>query len=165
MFVVIGVVGVAVLAANLLLGDLVPGVGDAVPSDLLSTEAIGAFVAALGFGGAVAHSTGAPEPLPWGVGIALGVVLAWAAGRLTRVVHGGSSGATTSTVDTVGCHGRVVSAIPVGGRGVVSVVVGGRAVRLDAVADGPLPAGAAVRVTGVLSPTAVTVRAAATGRP
>jgi hypothetical protein len=134
MFVVIGVVGVAVLAANLLLGDLVPGVGDAVPSDLLSTEAIGAFVA-------------------------------WAAGRLTRVVHGGSSGATTSTVDTVGCHGRVVSAIPVGGRGVVSVVVGGRAVRLDAVADGPLPAGAAVRVTGVLSPTAVTVRAAATGRP
>jgi hypothetical protein len=154
-FVVIGVVGVAVLAANLLVGDLVPGVGDAVPGDLFSTEAIGAFVAATGFGGAIADSAGAPQPLPWVVGIAAGVGLAWVARRLARAVHGGD--ATPSTVAAVGRRGRVVSAIPAGGLGVVTVVVRGRTVRLDAAADGPLEAGAAVRVTGVLSRTAVAV--------
>jgi hypothetical protein len=50
-----------------------------------------------------------------------------------------------------------VSAIPAGGLGVVTVVVRGRTVRLDAAADAPLEAGAAVRVTGVLSRTAVAV--------
>jgi hypothetical protein len=51
----------------------------------------------------------------------------------------------------------VVSAIPVDGFGSVSVVVGGHTVRLNARADAPLEAGTEVHVTGVLSPTAVTV--------
>jgi membrane protein implicated in regulation of membrane protease activity len=156
-FVVIGVIGLAVLGVSLLLGDLVPGVGDAVPSDLFSTEVIGAFVAATGFGGAIADSAGVPVPLAWLVGLAAGVVFAWLAGRLTRIVRGGGSDATLSTGDAVGHSGRVVSAIPADGFGSVSVVVGGHTVRLHARADTPLEAGTEVHVTGVLSPTAVTV--------
>jgi hypothetical protein len=45
----------------------------------------------------------------------------------------------------------------VDGFGSVSVVVGGHTVRLNARADAPLEAGTEVHVTGVLSPTAVTV--------
>jgi membrane protein implicated in regulation of membrane protease activity len=156
-FLVIGIVGLAVLVVSLVLGDLVPGAADVVPGDLFSAEVIGAFVAATGFGGAVADSAGAPALLPWVVGIVAGVVFAWFAGRLTRLVRSGGSDATLSTGDTVGHSGRVVSAIPVDGFGSVSVVVGGHTVRLNARADAPLEAGTEVHVTGVLSPTAVTV--------
>ena len=156
-FVVIGVVGLLVLGASLLLGDVLGGVGDVVPSDLFSTEVIGAFVAALGFGGAIADAAGAPASVSWFAGAAAGVVFAWFAGWLTRLVRGGGSGETLSTDDAVGHSGRVVSAIPEDGFGSVTIVVGGHTLRFNARADVPIGPGTEVHVTGVLSPTAVTV--------
>ena len=128
-----------------------------LPSDLFSTEVIGAFVSATGFGGAIATAAGLPTPIAWLVGIVAGVVFGAFGGWLTRLVRGGGSDATLSTDDTVGHSGRVVTAIPADGLGSVSVVVGGHTIRLNARADVPLDAGAEIHVTGVLSPTAVTV--------
>jgi membrane protein implicated in regulation of membrane protease activity len=156
-FVVIGVCGLVLLGVSLLLGDLLDGVGDVIPSDLFSTEVIGAFVAALGFGGAIADAAGAPSGISWLVGLVAGVGFAWFAGWLTRLIRGGGSDGTLSTDDSVGHSGRVVSAIPADGFGSVTVAVGGHTLRLNARADVPLEAGTEVHVTGVISPTAVTV--------
>lgn len=156
-FIVIGVVGLVLLAASLLLGDVLDGVTDGLPSDLFSTEVIGAFVAATGFGGAIADAAGAPTAVAWPVGLVAGGLLAWFAGWLTRLVRAGGSDGTISTDDTVGHSGRVVSAIPEDGFGSVSVYVGGHSLRLNARSDVPLEPGTEVHVTSVLSPTAVTV--------
>jgi hypothetical protein len=156
-FIVIGVVGLVLLAVSLLLGDVLDGVTDGLPSDLFSTEVIGAFVAATGFGGAVADAAGAPAVIAWPAGLAAGVVFAWFAGWLTRLIRGGGTDTSVSTDDTVGHSGRVVSAIPAEGFGSVTVYVGGHTLRLNARSDEPLEAGVEIHVTSVLSPTAVTV--------
>jgi membrane-bound ClpP family serine protease len=156
-FLVIGVVGLVLLAISLLVGDVLDGVTDGLPSDLFSTEVIGGFIAATGFGGAVAAAAGAPAVVAWPVGIVAGVLFGWFAGWLTRVIRSGGTDESVSTDDTVGHSGRVVSAIPADGFGSVTVYVGGHTLRLNARADAPLEAGAEIHVTSVLSPTAVTV--------
>lgn len=156
-FVVLGVVGLVLLAVSLLLGDLLDGVTDGLPGDLFSTEVVGAFVAATGFGGAIADAAGAPAVLAWPVGLVAGALFAWFAGWLTRLIRAGGTDASVSTEDAVGHAGRVVSAIPADGFGSVSVYLGGHTLRLNARAEVPLDPGAEVHVTGVLSPTAVTV--------
>ncbi|MBZ5737684.1 hypothetical protein [Nocardioides mangrovi] len=156
-FLVIGVVGLVLLAISLLLGDVLDGVTDGLPSDLFSTEVIGAFIAATGFGGAVADAAGAPAVVAWPVGLVAGGLFAWFAGWLTRLIRSGGTDESVSTDDTVGHAGRVVSAIPADGFGTVTVYVGGHTLRLNARSDVPLEAGAEIHVTSVLSPTAVTV--------
>ncbi len=63
-FVVLGVVGLVVILASLVVGDLVDGVLDglldALSGDVFSTAVIGSFVSAFGFGGAIAEGTGGP---------------------------------------------------------------------------------------------------------
>lgn len=53
-FVVIGVVGLVLLAVSLLLGDLLDSALDALAGDAFSTAVIGGFVSAFGFGTALA---------------------------------------------------------------------------------------------------------------
>jgi hypothetical protein len=160
-FLVIGVIGLVLLAVSLVLGDLLDGildgVGDVLPGDVFSTAVIGAFVAATGFGGATAEAAGAPGIVSIPTGLAAGVVFAWFAAWLTRLIKDGGSDATPSAGDAVGQSGRVVTAIPDAGFGIVDVVVGGHAVRLNARAELPLDPGTEVYVTTVLSPTAVEV--------
>ncbi len=57
-FLIIGVVGLILLAISLLVGDLFDGVLDALAGDFFSSAVIGGFVAALGFAGAIAQSAG-----------------------------------------------------------------------------------------------------------
>lgn len=156
-FLVIGVLGLALLAISLVLGDLLDGVADALPGDVFSTAVIGAFVAATGFGGATVEAVGAPVVVSLPVGVVVGVVFAWFAAWLTRLIRDGGSDATPSVDHTLGQAGRVVSAIPDDGLGVVVVAVGGHPVRLNARSALALEAGTEIYVTTVLSPTAVEV--------
>ena len=63
-FLIVGFVGLALLLVSLVLGDMVDGFStgsfDALSSDVFSTAVIGAFVSALGFGGAIAERPGRP---------------------------------------------------------------------------------------------------------
>lgn len=156
-FLVIGVLGLVLLAVGLVLGDLLDGLADVLPGDAFSTAVIGAFVAAAGFGGAAADAAGAPSAIAVPVGLGVGVVFGWFAVWLTRLVRDGGSDATPSVDHTVGRSGRVVSAIPADGFGTVDVLLGGNPFRLNARCAVPLDAGAEVYVTTVLSPTAVEV--------
>lgn len=160
-FLFIGIVGLALLAISLLLGDVLDGLLDglsgALGGDAFSTAVIGAFVSAFGFGAATVDGVGAPLVVAVPVGVAAGVAFGWFAGWLTALVRGGGSDATLSTDDAIGRDGTVTTEIPADGLGTVRVLVGGHVLRLNARATEPIPSGTAIHVTGVLSPTAVTV--------
>ena len=91
-YLILGVVGLLVLAVSLLVGDvfdgLLDGALDGLGGDWFSTEVVGGFVSALGFGGAIAVSAGAPGPVAVVVGLVVGTAFAWLAARLTRLVRG-----------------------------------------------------------------------------
>lgn len=160
-FLVIGIAGLVLLAASLLIGDLFGGAfdgwGDALASDWFSSAVIGGFVSAFGFGGALAQGAGAPALVSIPIGTVAGLGFGWFASWLTRLLRDGSSDATPRTDDTVGRDALVVSDIPTDGFGVVRVQMGGHTLRLNAKADQALDTGTRAHVTGVLSPTAVTV--------
>lgn len=157
LFLVLGVVGLLVLLVSFLAGDLLDGALDALEADWISTAAIGGFVSAFGFGGAAAEGLGLARPVSFAVGAVSGVVVAWFAWWLTRLVKDGPSDGTVSVADSVGRVAQVITPIPAGGYGVVRVVVGGHSLQLNATAALPVEAGTRVNVTGVLSPSAVSV--------
>ena len=156
-FLVLGVVGLVLLALSLVLGDLFGGALDALAGDVFSSAVIGGFVSAFGFGAALSEGLDAPLWLAVVVGVVVGAAFGWFASWLTRLVRGGGSDATVTTADAVGRDAKVVTSIPEGGFGVVRVVVGGHSLQLNARAERAVEPGTEVYVTAVLSPTAVAV--------
>ena len=156
-FLIIGVVGLILLAISLLVGDLFDGVLDALAGDFFSSAVIGGFVAALGFAGAIAQAAGAPLILSIGVGVVAGAGFGWFAAWLTRLLKGGGSDQTPAAADALGRDATVLTDIPADGFGVVRVQLGGHLVRLNAKATRPVAVGVQVHVTEVISPTAVVV--------
>lgn len=156
-FLVLGIIGTVVLLISLVAGDFLDGTLDALEADWISTAAIAGFVAAFGFGAAAIDATGAVLPVSLAVGAGSGVLVAWFAWWLTRLVKDGPSDGTVSIGDSVGQVAQVITAIPAGGYGVVRVLVGGHTLQFNASAQLPIESGTRVNVTGVLSPSAVSV--------
>lgn len=157
-FLVIGVVGLVLLAATLLLGDLVDGLVDGFGPDWLSGTAIAAFLAAVGFGGALALQLGLGDGAAVAVGVGTGVAAGALAGLLTRSLTREDSGTTPSSGSLVGLTATVVSDVPADGYGTVALTVAGHPTRLNARSTAaPLPTGSLVRVSAVLSSSAVQV--------
>ncbi len=160
-YLILGVVGLVILAVSLLVGDvfdgLLDGALDGLGGDWFSTEVVGGFVSALGFGGAIAVAAGAPGPVAVAVGLVIGMSFAWLAAKFTRLVRGAGTDGAPAAGDVVGHEAIVLSDIPHAGFGTIRVHVGGHTLQYNASADLELDAGARVHVTSVLSPTAVTV--------
>lgn len=157
-YVVIGLVGLGLLLVSLILGDVLDGLFDGLMAgDWFSSAAIGGFVAAFGFGGAIVDSAGGPTALALLVAVVAGLCFGWFAWWLTGLLRRDRGEHTPSAHDTVGHDATVVTAIPAGGYGVVRVVIGGHSLQYNAKADQEVPLGTAVHVSGVVSPTAVTV--------
>lgn len=156
-FLAIGLVGLLLLVASLVIGDLLDGALDALGGEAFSTAVIGGFVSAFGFGAAAVEAIDLGLAVALPVGVVAGGAAGWFAGWLTRLLRDGSSDGTPATEDTIGLEGRVVTEIPQDGFGTVHVLVGGHRLRLNARAEHPIGAGAQVHVTEALSPTAVTV--------
>jgi len=156
-FLVIGLVGLALVGISLVLGDLFDGVFDALAGDVFSSAVIGGFVSAFGFGAALMEGLGAPGLVSVPVGLAAGVAVGWLAWWLTRLVKDGGSDATLTPEDALGRSGRVITSIPDGGFGTVRLMIGGHSVQLNAKAEASIAQGTEVHVTEILSPTAVLV--------
>jgi len=159
-FLIIGVVGLGLLLVSLVIGDLLDGFLDgALDADWFSTAAIGGFVSAFGFGGALAVGPLGTIPAI-GIGALGGALFAWFTLWLTRLLKEDHTDAAPSGEAAVGLDAAVITTIPADGFGVVRVALGGHTVTYNAKApdtDEAITPGTAVHVTGVLSPTAVTV--------
>lgn len=161
-FLVLGFVGLALVLVSLVVGDhleaALGGALNGLEGDVFSTAVLGGFVSAFGFGGAASAGAGLPTLASVAIGGASGFVVGWFAWWLTKLVKDGPEDGTVSINDTVGQLGRVLTAIPGGDSyGVVRVSVGGHVLQCNASALLAIESGAEVTITGVRSPTAVTV--------
>jgi membrane protein implicated in regulation of membrane protease activity len=157
----IGAVGVALLLLSLILGDFLDGVFDGVDVDgggLFSTEVIGAFLGAFGFGGALLQaSSDVGLPLAIAGGAVAGVVGGVIALFVVRTFVRMPTDATPRSSDLAGKLGRVVTRIPPDGLGEVTVFHAGHRIKLSARSQEPIAFGTDVVIVEVLSPTSVLV--------
>ena len=161
LFLVVGGLGLLLLLAGLLLGDLLDGGLDALGAGDGVTPAIGAALAAFGlFGALLVGPTGTTVAVLGGLAGAL--VLGVAALFLARALIGADTGAVRSG-DLVGVFGTVITRIPANGMGEVVLPQAGSRVKLAARSHESVPAGAPVYVTEVLSATSVAVQRADSG--
>lgn len=167
-FLVIGGLGLVLLLASLVLGELFDGVLDGVDflpdvdhsggAGLFSTPVIASFLAAFGFGGAILLAT--TDAGVFGAtltGTVCGLVVGWIALRVTRALMHMPTDATYRTTDLVGKTATVLTRIPAGGLGEVSVAHLGQVSKYSARASEPVPVGTTVTVTSVLSSSALMV--------
>jgi membrane-bound ClpP family serine protease len=157
----IGAVGVGLLLLSLVLGDFLDGVFDGLDVDgggLLSTEVVGAFLGAFGFGGALLLSSTGVTLLVALIGaLVAGVIGGGIAAFVVRSFIHMHTDATPRSADLTGKLGRVITRIPDGGLGEISVSHHGQRVKLSARSEHPVPSGADVVIVDVLSPTSVLV--------
>lgn len=158
LFWVVGGIGLVLLLSGLLLGDLLDGLLEAVDGGSGLTPALGAALAAFGFGGALlTGSLGVGLAALAGLGGAL--VVGIAAFFLTRAVIG-TPAAPVRSSDLLGVFGTVVTRIPADGLGEVVLPQAGSRVKLAARSHEPVPSGVPVYVVEVLSATSVVVQRA-----
>lgn len=162
-FIVIGVVGLAIVVASLVLGDILEGVFDAFDADfghgVFSAPVIGSFLAAFGFGAALIM-TGTGLGAAGGAlgGLASGMAVGALALLMTRALMNMPTDPTMRSADLLGATGTVITRIPESGLGEVSLTHAGQIKKLSARAAEPIPAGVTVVVTQVTSSSSVFVR-------
>ncbi|MFI5672017.1 hypothetical protein [Streptomyces sp. NPDC051704] len=164
LFLGLGIVGIVLLVASLVLDGVLEGVFDGALDGLfdgwLSLPVVAGFVSMLGFTGAIVlGSTGLGPGAATAGGALAGTGAGWATYRMSRALLRDHSGAAPHHGDLVGSTGTVVTAIPSGGYGEVLLRLAGQPVKYSATADGPLARGAEVWVTAAPSSTSVAVRA------
>lgn len=159
-FLVIGGVGIALLAVSLFLGDVLH-VGHPDADGPFSLPAIAAFVGAFGFGALIASSLLGSGAFAVVSGLIAGVVVAipaaWGAIMLARSASRMHTDATPTRRDLIGRPGVVVTAIPAQGYGEVRVALGGQPVKLNAKSERPVALGRRVFVIEAPSDTSVVV--------
>jgi membrane protein implicated in regulation of membrane protease activity len=159
-FLVVGGIGIAVLAASLLVGDLLH-LGHPDADGAFSLPSVAAFVGAFGFGGALVASVVGSGVVALVAGVVAGIVVAFPAAlgtaAMARAVSRMRTDATPTRTDLIGRLGVVVTPITEGGYGEVRVAIGGQPVKLNARADRPVPLGAQVFVIAAPSDTSVVV--------
>jgi membrane protein implicated in regulation of membrane protease activity len=160
-FLIIGGVGVAVLALALLGGELAH-IGNPDVDGPVSLETVAGFAGAFGFGAAIANEligggSAGLVAVAAGIGVLAAFPVAWLASRLSRSARNMRTDATPTRSDLVGSLGLVVTPIPATGYGEVRVRVAGQPVKLNARAERPIPVGAQVFVVEALSETSVFV--------
>lgn len=160
LFLTIGVIGILVVLAALLLGDIIEGIidVDAFGGDLFSLASLAAFVGAFGFGGYISLAILDVTWIAVAVGIVAGGAAAWGAASLTRWLKRSETNSTFRSDSMIGATCRVITDIPEGGYGEVLLIGhGGR--KRAARSSHAIPAGTEVWVSGIVSPTAVEVTA------
>jgi membrane protein implicated in regulation of membrane protease activity len=164
-FIVIGAVGLVVVLASLVLGDIVDGLFDAFDVDfgggIFSAPVLGSFLAAFGFGAAlIMFATGTNATLGALGGLASGAVVGGLALTMMRSLINMPTDDTPTTIGLEGSTGLVITRIPAEGYGEVTIRHHGTQHKYNARAGEALASGTQVRVTGVLSASAVLVEPA-----
>lgn len=163
----VGGLGVAVLVASLVLGEVGPADADGP----FSVPALAAGLGGIGFGGAAATALLPPLPgvvtvlVALVVGLVVALPLAAAAIRLSASLRDMPTAPTLTSGHLIGTQGVVVSGVPAGGLGEVRLSVAGQQLKYSARSDVALPAGTPVYVVDTPSPTSVEVVSTAPDAP
>jgi membrane protein implicated in regulation of membrane protease activity len=159
-FLLIGALGVALLAISLFLGDVLH-FGHPDADGPFSVPSIAGFVGAFGFGGAIAATLTGGGVISLVIGLVAGVVIAipsaFGTMALARAADRMRTDATPTRTDLIGRLGVVVTPIPDSGYGEVRIAIGGQPVKLNAKSDKPVALGARVFVVEAPSDTSVVV--------
>ncbi|MFF5231169.1 NfeD family protein [Dactylosporangium sp. NPDC000521] len=159
-FLIVGGLGILVLALSLLLGDLFHfDVDHPDAGGLFSLPAIAGFIGAFGFGAAIVSALGVPGGSAVAAlgGLVAAVPTAWFATRLARMAMNMRTDATPTQRDMIGTTGVIVTPITANGFGEVRISLGGQPVKLSARADHPIALGTRVLVVEATSSTSVIV--------
>jgi membrane protein implicated in regulation of membrane protease activity len=158
-FLIIGAIGLALVVVSLVVGEIFGDLfGDFDGGGLLSTPVIGSFLAAFGFGAAlILYGTSVNNGVAALGGLGCGVVMGGIAAVMTRSVMNMPTDAPVRSSDMTGRTGTVITRIPEDGLGEVSISFHGQLMKLSARSSRTLPAGTAVTVTAVTSPSSVVV--------
>lgn len=158
-FLLIGGLGIVLLLVSLLIGEFLDGMFDGIGGEWFSGAAVAGFLGAFGFAGALADNASSSTAVGIVVGILAGVAIGAGVGVLTARLRADDDTSTVRSTNMVGVHGTVIFAVPAeaAGYGEVSVVVAGHITKLNARSAEALPAGTAITVSAVLSPTSVSV--------
>jgi hypothetical protein len=164
-FLVIGAVGLAIVLLALVLGEVLEGIFGAFDLDagggVFSAPVLGSFLASFGFGAAlIMFATGAGATVGALGGLASGIVVGGIALVMMRSLINMPTDETVTTAGLAGATGVVVTAIPADGFGEVTIRHHGSQHKYNARAPEPIAAGTSVRVTAVLSASAVQVERA-----
>ncbi len=159
-FLLIGGLGLALLAISLFLGDVLH-FGHPDADGPFSVPSVAGFVGAFGFGGAAAAALTGTGIFALIVGLIAGVLVAIPAAigtvALARAAGRMRTDATPTRADLIGHLGVVVTPIPAQGFGEVRISIGGQPVKLNARSDRPVALGARVFVIEAPSDTSVVV--------
>ncbi|MDG4763069.1 NfeD family protein [Solwaraspora sp. WMMD406] len=160
-FLIVGGLGVAVLAVGLLGGEILH-FGDVGADGPVSLEMVAGFAGTFGFAAAIANELiGAGSPglvvAATAIGVTAAVPAGWLTMRLSRAARDMPTDATPTRTDLIGSLGVVITPIHPGGYGEIRVRVGGQPVKLSARANQPIPLGAQVFVVEAPSDTSVVV--------
>lgn len=164
-FALLGSIGLVIVVASLVLGDLLEGLFESLDIDvgggMFSTPVIGSFLAAFGFGALLIQTSSDSGPGIAAVGgaaggLVMGAIALW----ITRSLMHMATDDSVRTEDVVGKTAVVVSAIPADGLGEVSLVHLGQRLKYSARAGSAIPYGAEVVVVAVTSSSSVVVEAA-----
>ncbi|GAA1728501.1 NfeD family protein [Aeromicrobium alkaliterrae] len=158
-FFVIGGIGIAILLLSIVIGDLFDGALSFldVGGDLFSSAALGGFLGAFGFAGAIALDATDDLTASVGIGLVSGVVVGLGAGWASSRLQQGGDESTVRTSTLTGRTATVLNAIPAEGYGEVTIQVAGHITKLNARSAAPVAAGTPVTITAVLSATSVQV--------
>ena len=158
-FLIVGGVGLVLLALSLLLDGFLDGIFEGADAGgVLSLPVIAAFLAAFGFGGALILSeTSAGAGVASLGGLGSGVVIGGIALVVTRSVMNMPTDATMKSEDLMGLEATVITRIPEGGIGEITVYSGGQRLKLGARSASPINAGTPVRITATTSTASVVV--------
>jgi hypothetical protein len=167
-FLVIGAVGLALVLLSLVLGEVLEGVFGAMDIDagggVFSAPVLGSFLASFGFGAAlIMFATGAGATVGALGGLASGLVIGGIALLMMRSLVNMPTDETVTTSGLAGSPGVVITAIPLDGFGEVTIRHHGSQNKYNARAGEAIAAGTPVRVTAVLSASAVQVERVAPG--
>jgi membrane protein implicated in regulation of membrane protease activity len=156
LFLIIGVLGLVVLAASAIFGDLLDSLGG-LDVPFLSGHAIAAAVAIFGFVAYLTDNAGWGTGATLGVAAAVGILVGGILGQAVRALQHEDGDDTPSSSTIVGTRGYVTAAIAPGSYGQIAVTLAGHPMRYSAMADEPIAAGAPVEVAASLSSTSVHV--------
>ncbi|MEX1162115.1 MAG: hypothetical protein WEB03_00900 [Nitriliruptor sp.] len=169
-FIVIGAIGLLLLLASLVLGEVFDGLFGAFDVDagggVFSGPVLGAFLAAFGFGAAlIMFSTGVGATAGALGGLASGLVLGGLSLLMMRSLVNMPTDETATTQGLEGSPAIVITTIPDEGYGEVTVRHHGEQRKYNARAAERITAGTQVWVTAVLSTSALLVSASPPNSP